>query len=65
MYNNFQFDTMIYEYKIPTPFIKWVGGKRSIANELITLLPKEFNTYYEPMVGGGAVPELELVPRLL
>ncbi len=55
MYNNFQFDTMIYEYKIPTPFVKWVGGKRSIANELITLLPKEFNTYYEPMVGGGAV----------
>jgi len=55
MYNNFQFDTMIYEYKIPTPFVKWVGGKRSIANELITLLPKEFNTYYEPMVGGGAM----------
>lgn len=39
----------------PTPFVKWVGGKRSIANELITLLPKEFNTYYEPMVGGGAL----------
>lgn len=50
------YSAMNISYSItPTPFIKWVGGKSSIANKLIPLLPKEFNTYYEPMVGSGAV----------
>ena len=38
-----------------TPFVKWVGGKRSIIDELITRLPAEFNRYWEPFVGGGAL----------
>lgn len=38
-----------------TPFVKWVGGKRSIIGELVTRLPREFNSYYEPFVGGGAL----------
>lgn len=37
------------------PFVKWVGGKRSILKELIARLPKEYKTYYEPFVGGGAL----------
>jgi len=37
------------------PFVKWVGGKRSIIQELITRLPETFNNYYEPFVGGGAL----------
>lgn len=37
------------------PFVKWVGGKRSIINELIQFIPKEINNYYEPFVGGGAL----------
>ncbi|MBL7057813.1 DNA adenine methylase [Patescibacteria group bacterium] len=39
----------------PQPFVKWVGGKRSLINELIKRLPKNFNSYYEPFIGGGAL----------
>lgn len=38
------------------PFVKWVGGKRQVINtHLKNYLPKEFNNYIEPFVGGGAL----------
>lgn len=37
------------------PFIKWAGGKRSLVPEIVKVLPPQFNRYYEPFVGGGAV----------
>ena len=37
------------------PFVKWAGGKRQIIDKLLKYAPDEFNTYYEPFVGGGAV----------
>jgi len=37
------------------PFIKWVGGKRALLEQILPLLPKKFNNYYEPFIGGGAV----------
>lgn len=37
------------------PFTKWVGGKRQLLDKLFDNLPENFNTYYEPMVGGGAL----------
>lgn len=37
------------------PFVKWVGGKRSIIGELIGRLPPKWGTYYEAFVGGGAL----------
>jgi len=37
------------------PFIKWVGGKGKLIPELEKYFPKEFNRYYEPFVGGGAL----------
>jgi DNA adenine methylase len=37
------------------PFVKWVGGKRSLLPELLERVPPEFNNYYEPFVGGGAL----------
>ena len=37
------------------PFIKWVGGKRGLLKQILPLLPKKFNNYYEPFIGGGAV----------
>ncbi len=39
----------------PKPFVKWVGGKRSIMNELVQRMPQQINNYYEPFVGGGAL----------
>ncbi|WP_310442032.1 DNA adenine methylase [Sulfurimonas sp.] len=37
------------------PFVKWVGGKRGLLSQIIPLIPKEFNNYFEPFVGGGAL----------
>ena len=44
------------------PFVKWAGGKRQIIKELLKRVPNEFNTYYEPFVGGGAL-FFELSPK--
>ena len=44
------------------PFVKWAGGKRSIIDKLISLVPEDYNTYYEPFVGGGAML-YELQPK--
>ncbi|MGX9339214.1 DNA adenine methylase [Mycoplasma sp. 332] len=37
------------------PFVKWVGGKGQLIDEIKKRMPKYFNDYYEPFVGGGAV----------
>lgn len=42
------------------PFIKWVGGKGQLIEQLDSLLPEDFEnwedvTYIEPFVGGGAM----------
>lgn len=42
------------------PFIKWVGGKTQLLDEVAKSLPRDFATrrhltYVEPFVGGGAV----------
>lgn len=37
------------------PFLKWAGGKRALLPELKKRIPKTYNTYYEPFVGGGAL----------
>lgn len=44
------------------PFVKWAGGKRQIIDKLKQYAPDEFNTYYEPFVGGGALL-FELSPK--
>jgi len=37
------------------PFLKWVGGKRSILPELLKRVPEDFEGYHEPFMGGGAL----------
>lgn len=44
------------------PFVKWAGGKRQILDKLKRYVPDEFDTYYEPFVGGGALL-FELSPK--
>lgn len=41
--------------KVLQPFLKWAGGKRQLLPEIRKYIPKQFDTYYEPFVGGGAV----------
>lgn len=44
------------------PFVKWAGGKRQLMPQIKERMPKQFNNYYEPFVGGGAVI-FELLPK--
>ncbi len=37
------------------PFIKWAGGKGQFIDALLSSMPKDYNTYIEPFVGGGAM----------
>lgn len=44
------------------PFVKWAGGKRQLLPQIKERMPKKYNCYYEPFVGGGAVI-FELLPE--
>lgn len=37
------------------PIVKWAGGKRQLINNIIELVPKTYNRYFEPFIGGGAL----------
>ncbi len=37
------------------PFVKWAGGKRQLLTQIRERMPKNYNNYFEPFVGGGAV----------
>jgi len=40
---------------IPKPFVKWAGGKRQLIPVLNQHIPKNFCSYFEPFLGGGAM----------
>ncbi|MEE9296123.1 MAG: Dam family site-specific DNA-(adenine-N6)-methyltransferase [Phycisphaerae bacterium] len=37
------------------PFLKWTGGKRWLGSVIELILPKQYNRYIEPFLGGGAL----------
>lgn len=37
------------------PFLKWAGRKRQLLDEIKLRMPKNFNAYFEPFIGGGAL----------
>lgn len=37
------------------PFLKWAGGKRWLLRKGVDILPKKYDRYIEPFLGGGAV----------
>lgn len=37
------------------PFLKWPGGKRWFVANYHQIFPQEYNTYFEPFLGGGSV----------
>ncbi len=38
-----------------TPALKWAGGKTQIIEQIASLMPSEYNRYYEPFLGSAAV----------
>lgn len=41
--------------KLQKPFLKWVGGKRQIIDNIINIIPNEMENYHEIFLGGGSV----------
>lgn len=37
------------------PFVKWAGGKSQLLEKLKSYMPEEYDCYYEPFIGGGAL----------
>jgi len=37
------------------PFIRWAGGKSWLVSRLRHVIPRKFNNYHEPFLGGGAM----------
>jgi DNA adenine methylase len=39
----------------PRPFLKWAGGKALLLPFILEHVPSQFNRYFEPFLGGGAL----------
>lgn len=49
-------DTNFLAYCPPrTQLLKWIGNKQKFATEITRYFPTQFNTYYEPFLGSGAI----------
>ncbi|MDY4788887.1 MAG: Dam family site-specific DNA-(adenine-N6)-methyltransferase [Bacilli bacterium] len=57
-------ELMSFEYVHDVkPFVKWAGGKTQLLTKLKEFMPKDYNIYYEPFVGGGAL-FFDLTPKM-
>ena len=43
------------EFQTQKPFLKWAGGKTQMISDILKFVPKKFNNYIEPFIGGGAL----------
>lgn len=43
------------QYVKPKPVLKWAGGKQQMLDILTSNMPRKFNKYIEPFIGGGAL----------
>jgi DNA adenine methylase len=43
------------KFQSASPFLKWAGGKSELLPEIKMRLPRSFNTYWEPFLGGAAL----------
>jgi DNA adenine methylase len=48
-------DRNLMRNDVPKPFLKWAGGKGQLLDIIDNNLPVQFNRYFEPFVGGGAL----------
>lgn len=44
-----------FNFSEAQPFVKWVGGKRGLLSQIFEHLDTNFDNYFEPFVGGGAL----------
>ena len=40
---------------VDKPFLKWVGGKSKLLNDILPKIPKKIKNYHEIFLGGGSV----------
>lgn len=50
-----QLKPMSAPLRVSRPLLKWAGGKTQMIPNLIGAMPKSFNNYIEPFIGGGAL----------
>lgn len=41
--------------ELQKPFLKWIGGKTQIIQQVLSQFPTTINNYHEPFLGGGSV----------